>query len=395
MAAHAARPMVTYQALRLGATPVEIGVIQSAYSVLPMLTALAIGRSVDRIGASRITAVGATSIGVGAVVGAFSPDLGILLVAQLFMGLGLIMAAVSTQTAVAAGVAGSAQVQRFGWYAVAVSIGQLAGPIVAATLAISATAGSIPPAGIGDVDVVPALLFAAAAAGLAVVVTAVLADHRRPDRTATDGGWNLRAGAARVIGRSGMPAAMFVSITVTASIDVLLAYLPAYGAAAGLGVETVGALLAVRAAASLGARAFMGRLHAALGLGRLLFASTAIASVSLLVLPAVAAIPLLFVLMILIGLGLGVGQPLTVAWVAGRATPDDRGVALGVRLTGNFAATLIVPTLMGILAGASGLGAIWGALAALLAAGALVAWRTSFEGRADRSRDAVGDATAG
>jgi MFS family permease len=173
---------------------------------------------------------------------------------------------------------------------------------------------------------------------------------------------------------------MFVSMAVTASVDVLIAYLPAFGAASGISVTTVGALLSVRAGASLVSRVFMGRLSVLLGLDRLLFASTATAAVGILLLPLISDVGLLFVLMAFIGLGLGVGQPMTVAWVAQQSRPEERGLALGVRLTGNLAALLVMPLAMGLVAGARGVSTIWVALAILLGLGAVVAWRTPFDG---------------
>jgi MFS family permease len=83
--------------------------------------------------------------------------------------------------------------------------------------------------------------------------------------------------------------------------------------------------------------------------------------------------------MVLIGLGLGIGQPMTIAWVANRAPRQERALALGVRLTGNRAALLVVPTVMGVIAGASGITAIWLVIAAFLGFGASVARRAPFD----------------
>jgi MFS family permease len=387
MAAHAARPMVTYRALGLGASPVEIGLLQSAFSVLPLLTAVALGRWVDRVGEFRGIAIGCASISVGAVIAAVSPSLLFVAVGQLFMGFGLIAAAIASQAAVANRGAQDRRVERFGWYAVAVSIGQLAGPAVGAALVVglgSAVGGatSPPPAE----AVAPVFIFAAIAAGVAIVLGLAL-PYRGPIHPG-GAAINTRvlAATAGVIRRPGMAPAMFVSIVVTASIDILIGYLPVFGTATGLGVGTVGALLAVRAGASLVSRALMGRMSAAIGIDRLLFASTAVAGAGMLLLPIVSTVPWLFGVMVLVGLGLGVGQPMTVAWVANRSRPDERGLALGVRLTGNLAGLLIVPTAMGVLAGASGIEAIWIALAALLGLGALVARRTPFDDLVDDTR---------
>jgi MFS family permease len=182
---------------------------------------------------------------------------------------------------------------------------------------------------------------------------------------------------------------MLVSLTVISAIDVLVAYLPAYGEANGLPVETVGLLLSVRAGASLTSRFFMPQLIKWLGRKPLLVLSSAMAGAGLVLLPFVSSVPLLVGLMVVIGLGLGLGQPMTIAWVANRSSRRERGLALGVRVTGNRAALLTVPAAMGALAGASGIAAIWVALAVFLGGGALVAMRTSFDEPAGEPADQV------
>jgi MFS family permease len=193
-----------------------------------------------------------------------------------------------------------------------------------------------------------------------------------------------------------MAAAMIVSITVISSIDVLVAYLPAYGEETGLSVETIGLLLSVRAGASLLSRLFMTRLIDRLGRKVLLTLSTAMAGAGIVALPFVSSVPVLVGLMVVIGLGLGLGQPMTIAWVANRSLRHERGLALGVRVTGNRAALLTVPTAMGALAGANGIAAIWIALAVLLGGGALFAARTPFDGlpEEERAKGDGGPATA-
>jgi MFS family permease len=176
-----------------------------------------------------------------------------------------------------------------------------------------------------------------------------------------------------------MPSAMFVGITVISTIDLLVAYLPAHGEEAGLSVGLVGVLLSVRAGASLVSRIFMAQLIARLGRSRLLGASMAAASIALMALPFVRSPIALIGVMVVIGLGIGLGQPMTIAWVANRSPRSERGTALGVRITGNRLALLVVPTLMGVIAGAAGIAAIFVVMAVALAVGAGVALRSPFD----------------
>jgi len=159
---------------------------------------------------------------------------------------------------------------------------------------------------------------------------------------------------------------------VLTTIDVLTAYLPAFAQETGMSVQTVGWLLATRAAASVLSRVGMIRLMNWLGRRTLLLMAVLVAGAALATFPLV---PLVFqyVMMVIVGLGLGLGQPVTLSWVAGRAPRSLRGPALGVRLSGNRLGQVLVPALVGVLVGVSGVGAVFTALAiSLLTSGAVL-----------------------
>jgi MFS family permease len=176
-----------------------------------------------------------------------------------------------------------------------------------------------------------------------------------------------------------MREAMFASFAVLSTVDVLVTYLPAFGESRGIPPKIVGLLLATRAIASMTTRLLIGVLARGIGPHRLLVLSIVCAAGSLGLLPAFGAVPVLFVLMVLIGLGLGLGQPLTMAWVAGRAPVGLRGTALGVRLSGNRLGQLSVPVAVGAVAGATGIGAIFITLCGMLASSALLVARKPFD----------------
>ena len=100
-AMHATKPTVTYRALSLGASPLEIGLIQSAFSVVPALTAVAIGRWIDRAGESRYLMLSLGSLAAGSVIAAFAPGFLVLGLAQVALGFGQIIYLVASQSMVA------------------------------------------------------------------------------------------------------------------------------------------------------------------------------------------------------------------------------------------------------------------------------------------------------
>jgi MFS family permease len=400
-AVQATRPTVTYRALALGASPLEIGLIQSAFSIVPALTAIAIGRSIDRIGESRYLMFSLGALTVGSVVALVSPGLFVLGVAQILMGLGQIVYLVASQSLVANHGPRQGRDVRYGHYATFTSLGQLAGPAIAAAIvgssiglvamganAILASAGSAAsPVVIDAVGVAPdnpeagVFLFAAIITvigfGLAFFIPG--SPRRKASEGTVAGQPGILVMTRQVLRRPGMLSAMFVSITVISSVDVLAAYLPAYGDDVGLSVALVGTLLSVRAGASLVSRFFMAQLIAVLGRSRLLAVSMIMAGGGLLLMPLVTSPPVLIAIMVVVGLGLGLGQPMTIAWIANRSQRSERATALGVRLAGNRAALLFVPTAMGAIAGTAGISAIFVVVAISLGIGAAVALATTFD----------------
>ena len=168
--------------------------------------------------------------------------------------------------------------------------------------------------------------------------------------------------------RPGMAAAMAVSIAVATAVDMVIAYLPVYGETFGIPVAMVGLLLTIRGVSSLVFRLLIGRLINWLGRGVTLALSMVSAGAGLLILPLVPvqADAVLIVLMLLAGFGLGLGQPMTIAWVAVISPRSERATALGVRITGNRAALLVIPPVLGAIAGATGVPAIFMIIAASL-----------------------------
>jgi MFS family permease len=171
---------------------------------------------------------------------------------------------------------------------------------------------------------------------------------------------------------------MAASVAVLTCNDLLVAYLPAYGQAHGLSASTVGLLLSAGAGASMLSRLFLQPMTRVAGRGRLLVISTAIPAVALAPLPLVESVPLLFLIMATAGFGLGMGQPLSLSWIAQTAPTDMRGTAVGVRLSGNRLGQVAIPAIVGGMVGAAGIGAVFVAMAVMLAGSSVLTANGSF-----------------
>ena len=395
-AVQAIRPTVTYRAIALGAGPLEIGIVQSAFSLVPMLSAIAIGRWVDEHGAVPVLRLALVAILLGSILETLADSLATLIVSQLVLGVGQILNLVSAQSLVANRGGHASRDARFGAYFTMNSIGQLIGPSAAGFIAggsigawlSSHVANQLPFASLhdpnawvfvggsilGSLGLILALLIPVGRGG-----RATRAPEEEPPGSMLGSAW-------RVLRRGGMAEAMLVSIVVISCVDILIAWLPAYGEVAGLSVGLVEFLLSVRAGASLVSRALMPGLIRRFGRGAVLAASLGMALAGLVGVPLTTMPPVLIGLMVVAGLGLGIGQPMTISWVAERSPRRERGMALGVRIMGNRGSTLFVPTLIGGIAGAAGIGAIFVVMAAALGGAMTIALRTPFDELVEQAR---------
>jgi MFS family permease len=387
-AIHATRPTVTYRALELGGSTFDIGLIQAANSILPTLLAVAVGRLIDRNGERAYLAISLGVMALASLIATYAGSLFWLGVSQLVLGLGQIGLLVAGQSLVANYGPREGRDARFGHYATAHSFGQLLGPAAAALvlsggIAVAASGAPLGPLGNLLPTTQTGLAFLVTALITAGGVAAALMLPRPRRRLQADGTEAKQAGTLAMTGqvfrRRGMPAAMVVSIVVASSTDMVIAYLPAYGEQAGLPVVVVGLLLTIRGIAALVARLFMSQLINLLGRERALALSMAAAGVGLLVLPFTTTVSVLAVLMIGAGMGTGLGQPMTISWVAARSPRSERATALGLRITGNRASLLVIPPVLGAIAGAAGVAAIFVVLAGALLGGSALAASTPFD----------------
>jgi MFS family permease len=380
-AVYAVRPMVSYRAIAVGAGALELGVITSAFAVLSLVVAVPIGRWIDRWGEAGFIVVGTLLIGAAGFGLVWIDTIPGLIVSQAVLGLGHIAAVAATQTLVANGSTARQRDGRYGVMTVMVSLGQLVGPAAAGLVASGGSAET--QIATGPVFAVGgALGLAACLLGLVVLLQAPRRDRREPETGAGRAGGS-RGAVRRVLTVPSMPQAMLASLTVITSIDILVAYLPAYGEAVGLSVATVGFLLSARAAASMVSRLLMLPLIRWLGRRQLLMWSMAVPAAALVAFTVFDHVALLFAAMIVIGFGLGLGQPVTLAWVAARAPAAVRGTAIGLRLSGNRLGQTALPALVGGIGGVLGLVAVFWALAVLLAASTATVWRAAFPEEAD------------
>lgn len=158
----------------------------------------------------------------------------------------------------------------FGWFTASYSVGQALGPLLGGAL-VGAESVTGDPQRLADVD--HALWVGAALALLAVPLLAGGPRRRPPDRrakrpvagsgaapgndTGSASGADGRLGVGTVLRAPGVTSNLLASMGLLAMLDILTAFLPLVGKRAGVGPTAIGALLAVRGAASILSRAML------------------------------------------------------------------------------------------------------------------------------------------
>lgn len=356
----ALRPMVSYRALELGADAFFLGLIAGAYAALSFVMSVPLGRWMDRLGPTRFLIGGTSLVAATAVWFALAGGLWSLLAAQAALGLGQVSGLIGLQTLLSNHGATAERDARIGAFTVAVASAQMIGPAASGML-YDAVGGSL-----------ASVFWLTAFACLAGVALAVSIWVRPPPaaegRAAPGVQGSMRHEVGVILRTPSVPHAILASLTVLTTIDLLIAYLPAYGEAVGIPVGTVGLLLSVQAAGTLLSRLLMVRLIRLMGRRNLLVTGMILPAVALVALPTTASPAALFVIIAVAGFGLGLGQPLSLAWVISQVPTTMRGTAIGVRLTANRFGQLALPIGVGAIAGATGIGAIFLAAAAMLGA---------------------------
>jgi MFS family permease len=352
------RPTAIYRALELDVPAHWLGALGASFAIVPLLLAVPSGHAADRFGERRVMLAGGVLTVVAAAGFVFLSDaVWGLLLASILLGVGHLGAVVGQQAMVANRTERARYDTAFGHYTFAASAGQALGPFL---IVLFGGQRAIP-----ETDAI-----FASALGLSVVL--VLLALLLPSFALNA---QARANAARgsvrsLLRRPGLLRALTVSCVVLAAVDISLVYLPVLGSEREIAAGTIGALLACRALASMVSRLFLGRLSAALGRGRLLTSSVALAAVGIALLPVPMPTWMLFAIVLLAGLGLGAGQPLTMSWLAEATPPGLRGRAMSLRLTGNRLGQVVVPSVAGLVAAGAGAGGVlWFTAAALALAG--------------------------
>ena len=358
-----ARVTASYAMLDLGLSFVWVGVISSAFSLIPIFIAVPLGRLNDRGYDSFSSRAGSVCLVLAALVfWLATPSAISLFLATAMLGVGQITCMGGHQMiCIRAGKTTRGRDAVFGYQMVAIATGQGFGPLLIGWIA-------------GDARLPPInLLF-----GLTVLLSLLsLASSvllkpgaARADKSSAA----VPVGLIELLKMRGLLAYVIASIMTITALDLIVIYLPLLGAERHLDVATVGIVMAVRAASSMTARLVYVPLVDLMGRGPLTYLAMLSPAAAFIVVASPAPLWALYPAMVVAGLGLGVSATLTLSGVVDLAPPTARATAMSLRLTGNRIGLIIIPMGASMIAAFTGAAGVFVILAACLTGSAAGVW---------------------
>jgi MFS family permease len=345
IAVQGTRPIVSLFADSQGVSVGVIGFLVSAYAFFPMLFAVKAGKWLDVYGARFMCFLGSIGLLVSVLIPIMIPIVPTLFFSQLLMGFSQICCLISLQKTV--GNLPGNRDNLIAMFSLTGSLGELIGPLASGfgyeyvgfrfTFAIAAVIVGI---ALISYLLVPVIYWKSAAAS-------------RKEKTSN------KTSSWKMLKHVNLRKALIISGLVLYSKDLFVAYFPVLGTGVGMNASSIGIVLSLVAASSIGVRLIQFRLLQIFGRGKILTSTLVISGLSFMLLN-VSSWPVIFGLIaVFLGIGLGLGQPLSLAYAMKVSPLDKQGEVLGLRLTFNRFSQFVSPFFFGAVGRLAGVSAIF------------------------------------
>ena len=336
------RPLVSMFLVSLGASPGVVGLVVSMQSLVPLFLAVPAGGLADRFGHRRFLVFGSLGmVGTGLlyVAAGISRTYPALVVAQIIEGICELLVWTSAQAYVTQLGNDDDRDRNIGYFSLFSAAGQMAGPTVGG---FAAEAWGYR-AAFG--------VFAVMCLSLVVAVL-MLPDNRlaAPAReTSIGSGQGMFSASKRICANPEVQVGMIGTFANLFITGMWSSFYPIYVVSMGFTPSVAGMLVGLKGLAALAVRPFLAPVTRRLGRPGALIAATGAAILPVAVTPVLRSFVLLALAAAVSGAGLGLNLPLTIAIMAHNTVPEERGVAMGLRLVMNRIALLTNPLIFGFV----------------------------------------------
>ncbi len=324
--------------------PIElIGILVGAGAAIPALLSVTSGAIADRFG-PKITYIISTFVCAVMCIGfVFTTDFWGMMVLQLILGMGRSTAWVASQTYVSNIGSAADRPGQMGKLSFASNAGTIAAPLLAGWVA--------------DVfGYQNAFAVVGGTCVLFLIMGLVIPDVRakslrKAAKRDSSGGFGTALELMKV---RGIQVALMLTFVRLWNGNGWRAFFPLFLASQGFSATLIGSVLSSNSIVSTATALFAGPLTRKATPEIVTAVALALGALGAAISPHVAVIPWVYAPSILMGTGVGLSLPLLMAIVSEDAPPDQRGVALGLRMSANQVASTAAPVAMGAMVTAFG-----------------------------------------
>lgn len=355
------RVSVSLAALDQGAGAAVVGTLMSLYALLPMFSALAVGRWSDRIGFRPPLLMGSLGLAIGAALPCIVPGLPALFLSAAIVGLAFMTFQLSAQHATGELADASTRATNFSLLAVGYSTSGFLGPL-SAGLVIDH----------GGFTIAFALFTALPLVSVVVLMRGrprLPKPHREHEAS--------RGDVRDLLAHRALRRVLAINVLLAAAWDLHTIFVPVYGARIGLSASAIGSILSAFSAATFVVRAAMPKISRRLREEQVLTIALFIAGAVYLVFPLVQAAPVLTALSFCLGLGLGGSQPMTMSLLHAHAPAGRAGEVVGLRMSLVQTSAAAVPLVFGAVGATFGVAPVLWSVGAILTGGGYYSKRSS------------------
>lgn len=348
-------------ALREGFSPAAVGVLLALFALSQVFLALPAGRFTDRHGLRRPIRVAVVTAVLGALPSAIWPIYPVLCLTALSCGAAAGLALIALQRHVGRLAQGATELKQvFSWMAVAPSISNFLGPLVAGLV--------IDAAGFRAAFLLLSLVPLLAMLGLRGVteLPRVVAQPGQKKGSSWD---LLKASAFRRL--------MGINWMLSSCWDVHTFLVPVIGHERGLSASAIGAILGSFALAATAIRLLMPWLAARLHERVVIGSAMVVTAVLFGLYPFAPGAWTMAALSVLLGVSLGSVQPMIMSSMHQMTPPHRHGEALGLRSMTINGSSVLMPMLFGTAGALVGVGVVFWCVGAVVGLGSRLAFGLS------------------
>jgi len=358
-----ARVTTSLYALSLHASEFTVGTLLALFALVPMFTAVLMGRLIDRIGIAKPLISGGLVMAIGCTIPSMLGGLPVLYLAALLIGTGFLAIHVSAQHAVGAMSSNDARAGNFSWLALGYSVSSFCGPVMAGFV----------------IDHARHSIAYAVSGGFALIsLTLTIFGGMTRVKLPQHGSKQTAESVMDLLRDKEMRRIYLISVLLGSAWDLFSFMMPIHGTHLGFSASTIGLILGCFSAATFAVRLAMHWISRHYSEWQVLVTALAIAMICYALLPFMNSPLSIILVSASLGLALGSSQPNVLALLHHASPAGRAGEAVGIRVTISNACQVALPLAFGAAGATLGLFAVFWGMGAMIGTGVPLAWRKAF-----------------